>query len=112
MTGGEILALVAVVLMIGVAALLAAAETSITRVSSARAEALVEEGKRGARVLRTLIDQREQVLNPLLLVVLACQLGAATLVAVLVDRRWGTGAMLAVFVAELVVVFVVAEALP
>jgi putative hemolysin len=112
MTGGEIVGVVAVLVMIGVAALLAAAETSITRVSSARAEALVEEGKRGAAVLRTLIDRREQVLNPLLLVVLACQLGAATIVAVLVDRRWGTGAMLGVFVAELVVVFVVAEALP
>jgi putative hemolysin len=81
-------------------------------VSTARAEALVEEGQRGAKVLRTLIDQRERVLNPLLLVVLGCQLGAATIVAVLVDRRWGTEALVGVFAFELLFVYVVAEAIP
>lgn len=112
MTGGEIVAVVAVVVMIAFAALLAAAETAITRVSTARAEALVEEGRRGAKVLRTLIDQRERVLNPLLLVVLGCQLGAATIVAVLVDRRWGTEALVGVFAFQLLFVYVVAEAVP
>lgn len=112
MTGGEIVAIVAVVVMIALAALLAAAETAITRVGTARAEALVEEGRRGAKVLRTLIDQRERVLNPLLLVVLGCQLGAATIVAVLVDRRWGTEALVGVFAAELLFVYIVAEAIP
>jgi CBS domain containing-hemolysin-like protein len=111
-TGGEIVAISAVVVMIALAALLAAAETAITRVSTARAEALVEEGQRGAKVLRTLIDQRERVLNPLLLVVLGCQLGAATIVAVLVDRRWGTEALVGVFAFELLFVYVVAEAIP
>ena len=112
MSGNEVLAVVAVVVMIGAAALLAAAETAITRISSARAEALVEEGRRGAAMLRTLVDQRERVLNPLLLVVLGCQLGAATIVAVLVDRRWGTGPLLIAFIIELLLVFIVAEALP
>ncbi|MFN3215389.1 MAG: hemolysin family protein [Acidimicrobiales bacterium] len=112
MTGGEIVATIAVVVMIALAALLAAAETAITRVSTARAEALVEEGRRGAKVLRTLIDQRERVLNPLLLVVLGCQLGAATIVAVLVDRRWGTEALVGVFAFQLLFVYVVAEAVP
>lgn len=112
MTGGEIVAIIAVVVMIAFAALLAAAETAITRVSTARAEALVEEGRRGAKVLRTLIDQRERVLNPLLLVVLGCQLGAATIVAVLVDRRWGTEALVGVFAFQLLFVYVVAEAVP
>ena len=112
MSGGVVLALVAIVLMVAAAALLAAAETAITRISTARAEALVEEGRRGARVLRNLIDQRERVLNPVLLVALGCQLGAATLIAVLVDRRWGTGAMVAVFFIELIVLFIVAEAVP
>jgi putative hemolysin len=106
------LALVAVVVMIALAALLAAAETALTRVSTARAEALVEEGQRGAKVLRTLIDQRERVLNPLLLVVLGCQLGAATIVAVVVDRRWGTEALIGVFAVELLFIYVVAEAIP
>ncbi len=72
MSTGDVLALVAVLLMIGVAALLAAAETAITRVSTARAEALVEDDRRGAKQLRTLIDRRELVLNPVLLAVLGC----------------------------------------
>ncbi len=62
--------------------------------------------------MRTLVDQRERVLNPLLLVVLGCQLGAATIVAVTVDRRWGTDVLLAVFAVELLLVFIAAEALP
>ncbi len=112
MSGGEVLAIVAVVLMVAIAALLAAAETAITRVSSARAEALAEDGKKSAVTLRTLIDRRGRVLNPILFAALACQLGAATIVAALADRRWGTGALFGVFVAELVIVFIVAEALP
>jgi magnesium and cobalt exporter, CNNM family len=112
MTSGEIVGLVAVGVMIALGALLAAAETAITRVSSARAEALVEEGRRGASVLRNLIDRRERVLNPILLVVLGCQLGAATIVAIIVDRRWGTGTFVIVFVVELLIVYAVAEALP
>ena len=43
----EIIGLIALVLLIAAAALLAAAETAITRVSSARAEALAEEGGKG-----------------------------------------------------------------
>lgn len=112
MTSGEIVGLVAVGMMVALGALLAVAETAITRVSSARAEALVEEGRRGAKVLRNLIDRRERVLNPILLVVLGCQLGAATIVAIIVDRRWGTGTFVIVFIVELLIVYAVAEALP
>lgn len=112
MTTGEIVAILAVAVMIGAAAILAAAETAITRISSARAEALVEEGRRGAKVLRSLVAERDRVLAPLLFVVLGCQLGAATIVAVLVDRRWGTEALIGAFAAELLLLFVFAEALP
>lgn len=112
MSGTETLGVVAVAFMVIVAGLLAAAETALTRVSSSRAEALVEEGRRGAKVLRNLVDRREQVLNPVLLVVLGCQLGAATIIAILVDRRWSTTTLVVVFVVELVFLFAAAEALP
>jgi putative hemolysin len=112
MSDHTVIGLIGVLVMIALAALLAAAETAITRVSSARAEALVEEGRRGAGVLRGLIDQRERVLNPILFVVLGCQLGAATIVAVIGDRRWGTGMFLVVFALELLFVYAFAEALP
>ncbi|MGI9624366.1 MAG: hemolysin family protein [Acidimicrobiales bacterium] len=112
MTGGEILGLIAIVVMIGTAAILAAAETALTRISTARAEALVEEDRRGSKVLRRLVEDRESVLNPLLFVILGCQLGAATIVAVLADRRWGTGGVVVALTIELIVLFIVAESLP
>ena len=43
----EIIGLIALVLLIAAAALLAAAETAITRVSSARAEALPKKEEKG-----------------------------------------------------------------
>ena len=52
-------------------------------------------------MLRDLIARRGSVLNPVLFVAFACQLGAATLVAVLADRRWGSSGLAIVFVIEL-----------
>ena len=112
MSGGELLAIVGIVVMLVAAALLAAAETALTRISAARAEALADDGRRGAEVLRDLIARRGSVLNPVLFVAFACQLGAATLVAVLADRRWGSSGLAIVFVIELLVLFVAVEALP
>lgn len=89
MSQAEILGVIALVLFIAAAALLAAAETAITRVSSARAEALAEDGEKGALILRDLIDRRKHVLHPILFVVLACQIGFATVVAGLVLKHWG-----------------------
>ena len=108
----EIIGLIALVLLIAAAALLAAAETAITRVSSARAEALAEEGGKGALILRDLIDRRKHVLHPILFVVLACQIGVATVVAGLVLNHWGAWQLIVVFVAELLVLFAFSEALP
>ncbi|MEM7285087.1 MAG: hemolysin family protein [Actinomycetota bacterium] len=112
MSGGELLAIIGIAVMLVAAALLAAAETALTRISAARAEALADDGRRGAEVLRDLIARRGSVLNPVLFVAFGCQLGAATLVAVLADRRWGSGGLAIVFVIELLVLFVAVEALP
>ena len=71
MSENEIIGVLALIILIAAAALLAAAETAITRVSTARAEALAEEGRKGALVLRDLIDRRKHVLHPILFVVLA-----------------------------------------
>ncbi len=112
MNQAEIIGLIALVVLVAAAALLASAETAITRVSTARAEALAEEGRRGASVLRELIERREHVLHPILFVVLACQIGAATVIAALVLHHWGIWELAAVFVGELIILYAVAEALP
>lgn len=112
MSQPEIIGVLALIVLVAAAALLAAAETAITRVSSARAEALAEEGQKGAVVLRDLIDRRKHVLHPILFVVLACQIGVATVVAALVLEHWGTWQLLVVFIVELLVLYALSEALP
>ena len=76
--------LVAVVIaLLGISALLALAETSLVRMSRAKALALVEDGRRGAKVLLQLTENPQGFLNPVLLMVLICQLVVATLVGIL-----------------------------
>ncbi len=112
MSGLEVLAVVGVAVAVVTAALLAAAETSFTQIGMSRAEALEGEDHRNATLLRQLVERRVQVLSPVLLVILACHLGAATIVAVLVERAWGTGAVAIALAVEVLVLYVVAEAIP
>ena len=112
MTTAEILGLLAFVALVAFAAVLAVAETSLTHLGRGRAVALAEEGDRRAALLVRLLERRERVINPVLLVLLTCHLAAATIVALLVYNRWGGGAVLVAFVVELVVIFVFAEAVP
>ena len=97
--------------MIAAAALLAAAETAITRVSSARAEALAEEGGKGALILRDLIDRRKHVLNPILFVVLFTN-RSRNFSSSFSTKSLGAWQLVIVFVAELLVLFALSEALP
>ena len=106
------LAAVAVVVLIAAAAVLALAETALTHLGRARAVALQEEERRGAGILVRLLERRDRALNPVLLLLLTCHLGAATIVALAADRHFGAVGVLGAFVAELAVVFVLAEAAP
>jgi CBS domain containing-hemolysin-like protein len=108
----EVLGLMAVVGLVAFAAVLAMAETSLTHLGRARAASLIDEGDKRAATLLRLLEHRERVLNPILLVLLTCHLAAATIVAVIADHRWGTPGVLGAFAVELVVIFVLAEAVP
>jgi Mg2+/Co2+ transporter CorB len=111
-TGNLIWAVVGVVALLATAAVLALAETALTHMSTARADALEDEGVRGAGRLRRLLDQREGVLNPILLLLVACHLGIATIVTAVASNRFGAGGVIAALAVEVVVVFVLAEAVP
>ncbi len=76
------------------------AETALTHLGRAQAAALAEDGDPRAAELARLLEHRERVLNPVLLVLLVCQLAAATIVAVLAADRWGPAGVLASFVVE------------
>jgi putative hemolysin len=112
MTTTEVLMLVAVVGLIGFAAFLAMAETSLTRTNRVEALTLVEEKRRGSIALHRLVEHPEEFLTPVLFLVLLCHLSAATLIGIVAERHfgpWGVGVATAF---EVGVIFVIAESVP
>jgi putative hemolysin len=112
MTGSDWLLLAVIAALVALAGFFALAETSLTRINRIKAMTLAEEGRRGAGLLVRLSEHTERFLNPVLLLLLTCHLVASALVGVLADHLlgpWGFGAAIA---AEVVVIFVVAEAAP
>jgi CBS domain containing-hemolysin-like protein len=101
----------AIVLLFLLSIVLAVAETALTRVSKARAQALAEtSGKRG-RVLLSLVEDQEW-LNPTLLVVLSTQLVQSTLLGVLAARLFGGWGVVAATAINVTLFFVIAEVAP
>jgi putative hemolysin len=92
--------------------ILAMAETSLVRMNRIKAKALVDEKKRGARQLARLIEDPAKFLNPILLLVLICQLVSATLVGIVAEHFFGGLGVLFGIVFEIVIIFVFFEAVP
>ena len=109
-TDGILLAVV--VVLLAFSAGLALAETSLTRTSRVKALSLEDDGRRGGRQLARLVEHPEAFLNPVLLLVLICQLVSATLVGILADHWFGALGVVFAAVFEVIVIFVFAEALP
>ncbi len=109
---GDTWMVVAVVVLLALSGFFALAETSLTRMNRSRSRALADEGRRGARALAGLTEAPEQFLNPLLLLVLICQLVSATLVGVLAGHLFGAAGVLVATVVEVIVIFVAFEAIP
>ncbi len=108
----EVALVVVVVVLLVASALLALAETSLVRTTKAKAIALEDEGRRGAKVLVRLVEDPQRFLNPVLLMVLVCQLVVATLVGILAAHWFGAWGVAAATVFEIVVIFVLGEAVP
>lgn len=94
------------------AVFLAAAETSLLRVTAVRAATLAAtKGKRGQR-LQALVDRLPRVLNTILLTALLSQIVAATVVGFLAERWFGSLGVTLASIALTVVLFIYAEAIP
>ena len=105
--------LLVVAALTGIAAMLAAAETSLTRMSRARAMHLREEQRRGAAQLLSLVEQPARFLYLILLMLLVVQFTATALFTSVMDRIVGGG--LGVAIAALVmtlITFIFAEVAP
>ena len=105
------LGVVVVILLVGSGAL-ALAETGLVRTSRVKARSLEADKLRGAKALVELVERPERFLNPLLLLILVCQLVSATLIGLLADQWLGAWGVVAATVFEVVVIFVFFEAVP
>ena len=91
----------------------AVAETSLVRMNKSRARSLRDQGRHGAKALVELCRRSpEKFLNTFLLLVLICQLVSATMVGVLAGRLFGAAGLFIATVGEVVVIFVIFEAIP
>ncbi|HIW61464.1 MAG TPA: hemolysin family protein [Candidatus Stackebrandtia excrementipullorum] len=77
--------------LVVVAGLAAMTDAALSRISPARAAELVREEARGAVSLQTVVSELPRHLNLLILLRLACELTATTLVAVTAFGAWGVG---------------------
>ncbi len=108
----DVLLIVVIAALLAASGVLAMAETSLVRMNRIKAKSLVDERKRGARTLSRLIEDPAHFLNPILLLVLICQLVSATLVGIVAEHLFGPLGVLFGIVFEIVVIFVFFEAVP
>ncbi|MGW5649491.1 hemolysin family protein [Saccharopolyspora sp. NPDC003752] len=85
MTGSTAFLIIAVLLVLA-AGVFAASESAITVASRARVDELVREGRGGAKQFAQLLADRPRHVNLLLLLRLACEMGATVLVTVVALR--------------------------
>jgi putative hemolysin len=103
---------VAIFLILTVLAFCSAAEMGLSRMTKPKADALVDQGQRSAKVLARLVSDPERWVNPLLLTVFICQIVQSTLTAVVFDDLFGTWGVVAGVVINVLVFFIFAEAVP
>ena len=103
---------VGIVVLLGLAAVLAAAEAALARVTRPRAEDLAAEGRRHGDVLAELVRRPEQSVTTVVFLRIACQLVQATLVGVLANELLGPVGVAVAIAVDVVVVFVLAESAP
>jgi putative hemolysin len=112
LSGTDIALLAAVVVFILLSGFLAMAETGLTRTNRVRIMALADQHRRGAGLLLRLIEHPERTINPVLFMLLLCNLVAATLVGVVSADLFGGLGVAVATVFEVVVIFIFAEAAP
>jgi CBS domain containing-hemolysin-like protein len=91
---------------------LSVAEMALSRMNKPRATSLADKGTKAGKALKKLVAEPERWVNPLLLTVNICQIVQATLTGVVAGRLFGAGGVAIGVVLNVVVFFVVAEAVP
>lgn len=111
-TTGDYWMIVVIVVMLVMLTFLSLAEMALSRMSKPRAAALAEKGLKSGKALVKLANEPTRWVNPLLLTINVCQTVQATLTGVVSGRLFGpAGVAIGVF-ANVVIFFVLAEAVP
>ncbi len=109
----DVWTLVAVGALTALAAFLAMSETALTRTNRIRAIHLDEEGRRGGRQLRALVEQPARSINLILLLLLVVQFTATALFSSVMERLIGGGLGVAVSAGFMTLLtFIFAEVAP
>ena len=112
MTSTDVATLAAIIALLGIAAVLAAAEVGITRVSRVRALTLAEEGRKRATYLLRIVENPARYLNVVLLLTLVCHVTGTTLATAFAIRKGESFGEIIATVVMTIVIFVFAEVSP
>ena len=109
----ELLMTVGIVVSLFLLAFLAIAETALNRISRVKAAAIADStGTKSAKALQRLVTNPERFINPLLVTVTVLQMGQSFLVTLLAARLFGATGLVVGFVLNVIVFFVITEAMP
>lgn len=111
-TAADYWMIAAIITLLLVLIFLAAAEMGLSRLSRHRAASLADQGGKSAKVLLRLVDEPERWVNSLLLTVNICQTVQATLTGIVASRLFGAAGVVVGVVLNVIVFFVMAEAVP
>ena len=104
--------LVAIVILLVVLIFLAAAEMGLSKMTKPKAAAMADQGLKSGRALSRLVEDPARWVNPILLTVNVCQTVQATLTGVVAGRLFGAAGVVIGIAVNVVVFYVLAEAVP
>ena len=112
MTGANLVMLVVILLLLVVLIFLAIAEMGLSKMTKPRAAAITENKPRLGQSLTAIVENPEGWINPLLLMVNICQTVQATLTGIVAGNLFGGVGVAVGVTLNVVVFFVLAEAVP
>ncbi len=111
-TGGDWGMLIAILVLLVVLIFLAAAEMGLSKMTKPKAAAMADQGLKSGRALSRLVEEPARWVNPILLTVNVCQTVQATLTGVVSGRLFGAAGVVIGIAVNVVVFYVLAEAVP
>lgn len=111
-TNIDLLMLVVIFVLLLVLIFLSVAEMGLSRMTKPKATSLADKGEKSGRALVRLVDDPERWVNPLLLTVNICQTVQATLTGIVAGNLFGPAGVVIGVVLNVIVFFVLAEAVP